>query len=301
MKLWALSDLHLGHPRNREALSRMPSFGDDWLMVGGDVGETEDHLTLALVELSKRFAKLFWVPGNHELWTVPSPGHPGLRGEAKYQALVALCRRHGVLTPEDPFAVFIGEGGPRVIAPLFVLYDYSFRPDHVPAEGAVAWAEETGVLCTDEHLLHPDPYPSIPAWCAARLAFTERRLDEVEPGTRLVLVNHFPLDERLLKLWLVPRFSIWCGTRRTRDWHLRYPVDVVVYGHTHKRATDWLDGVRFEEVSLGYPRDWSQDQGMHPYVRQILPAPAPAWKEPGAWSRPAPPAFLREWLEARRR
>ena len=301
MKLWALSDLHLGHRKNREALSDMPSFGDDWLIMGGDVGETEEHLALAVDELSKRFAKLFWVPGNHELWTVPAPGQPALRGEAKYQALVDLCRRRGVLTPEDPFEVFAGEGGPRVIAPIFVLYDYSFRPDHVPEAGAVAWAEETGVLCTDEHLLHPDPHPSIPAWCVARLAITERRLDQVDPEARMVLVSHFPLDERLLKLWLVPRFSIWCGTRRTRGWHLRYPVDVVVYGHTHRRATDWLDGVRFEEVSLGYPRDWSQEHGIGAYLRPILPAPAAGWKEPGGWRRTPPPGLLRDWLEARKR
>ncbi len=206
-------------------------------------------------------------------------GGEGLRGEAKDQRLVDLCHRHGALTPEDPFPLWTGAGGPRLIAPLFVLYDYSFRPDHVPQEGAVAWAEESGVLCTDEHLLHPDPYPTIPAWCAARIALTERRLDAIDPRHRLVIVNHFPLDERLLKLWLVPRFSIWCGTRRTRDYHLRYPVDVVVYGHTHRRATDFLDGVRFEEVSLGYPRDWSQAEGMAAYMRQILPTPASAWNE----------------------
>jgi 3',5'-cyclic AMP phosphodiesterase CpdA len=167
-----------------------------------------------------------------------------------------------------------------VVAPLFVLYDYSFRPDDVAAEDALAWAEKTGVVCADEYLIHPDPHPSIPAWCAARVAVTERRLAAVEPGARLVLVNHFPLHERLLKLWRIPRFSLWCGTRKTSDWHRRYPVDVVVYGHTHRRATDWIDGVRFEEVSLGYPRDWSQEKGAEAYVRQILPPPASTWEEP---------------------
>ena len=91
----------------------------------------------------------------------------------------------------------------------------------------------------------------------------------------MVLVSHFPLDERLLKLWLVPRFSIWCGTRRTRGWHLRYPVDVVVYGHTHKRATDWLDGVRFEEVSLGYPREQDRHPERPLTLTQILPPGPP--------------------------
>jgi predicted phosphodiesterase len=289
MKLWAISDLHLGHRRNREALAELPSFGSDWLIVAGDVGESEEHLELALVELSRRFGRLVWVPGNHELWTVASPGKEEARGEAKYQRLVALCRRHGVLTPEDPYVLWEGEGGPHLIAPLFVLYDYTFRPDDVPAERALAWAEETGIVCTDEYLLHPDPHPTLPAWCAARVALTERRLAEIPPGQRLVLVNHFPLDERLLKLWLVPRFSLWCGTRLTRDWHRRYPVDVVVYGHTHRRATDWLEGVRFEEVSLGYPRDWLEGEGMAAYVRPILPAPTSTWKEPGEWPPARPP------------
>ena len=33
------------------------------------------------------------------------------------------------------------------------------------------------------------------------------------------------------------------------------------------------DGVRFEEVSLGYPRDWNRDWGVAAYLRQILPLP----------------------------
>jgi 3',5'-cyclic AMP phosphodiesterase CpdA len=286
MKLWAISDVHVGHPKNREALAELPSYGDDWLIVAGDVGETEAHLDFTLSVLSQRFAQLLWVPGNHELWTVP--GRDGdARGEAKYQRLVEVCRRHRTLTPEDPYPLWTGEGGPHVIAPLFVLYDYSFRPDTVTEQGAVAWAEEAGLVCTDEHLLHPDPHPSIPAWCAARVAYTEARLDALDRGTPLVLVNHFPLDERLAQFRLIPRFSIWCGTKKTHGWHLRWPVTTVVYGHTHRRRTDWFDGVRFEEVSLGYPRDWSPEESVQSYLRPIFPPPDAGWKEP------RPPAWLK--------
>lgn len=299
MKLWAISDLHVGHPKNREGLAALPSFGDDWLILAGDMGESTAHLEFCLMILSRCFAKLIWVPGNHELWTVP--GRDGdARGEAKYLRHVETCRRYGALTPEDPYPVWTGEGGPHVIAPLFLLYDYSFRPAHVPEDRAIAWAEESGVVCTDEHLLHSDPYPSKQAWCAARVEYTERRLAEVDPAARLILVNHFPLDERLLKIWLIPRFSIWCGTRRTEGWHKRYPVSAVVYGHTHRRATDWIDGVRFEEVSLGYPRDWSQEQGVLPYLRPILPGPTESWREPGGW-RKTPPAWAQALLDSTRR
>jgi 3',5'-cyclic AMP phosphodiesterase CpdA len=279
MKLWAISDLHVGHPKNREALAGLPEHPDDWLIVAGDVGETEAHLEATFALLSGRFAKLFWVPGNHELWTVP--GKDGdARGEAKYQRLVDLCRRHGVVTPEDPYPVFSGEGGPHVVAPLFLLYDYSFRPDDVPASRAVAWAEEAGLVCTDEHMLHPDPYPSVVEWCAARVSLTERRLDALDPAAKIVLVTHFPLDERHAQFRLIPRFSIWCGTRKTAGWHRRWNVTTVVFGHTHRRRTDFIDGVRFEEVSLGYPRDWHPEEQVGAYLRQILPAPAEPWKEP---------------------
>ena len=67
----------------------------------------------------------------------------------------------------------------------------------------------------------------------------------------------------------IPRFSIWCGTRATEEWHRRYPIDTVVYGHLHMRETHTLDGVRFEEVSLGYPKQWNAARGVGHYLRKI--------------------------------
>jgi len=273
MKLLAISDLHLRHAATREALARLPAHPQDWLIVAGDVGETEAGLRFAWEVLRPRFAELFWVPGNHDLWTLPNqPEAP--RGEELYRRLVAVCREFGVHTPEDPFVAWTGPGPACRIAPLFTLYDYSFRPDEVPRERAVAWAVESGVLCSDESLLRHDPHPSRDAWCAERCRLSEKRLASAAADGPLVLVNHWPLRRDLLTLRRVPRFSIWCGTRRSEDWHLRFRALAVVYGHLHVRRTRVVDGVRCEEVSLGYPRDWSQERGIEPYLRQILPAPA---------------------------
>lgn len=270
MKLYAISDLHLAQPINRIALESLPTYPEDWLILGGDIGETEAHLHFALSCLTRKFQRLVWVPGNHDLWTLPSD-QSGSCGEEKYQRLVSICRSYGALTPEDPYPLWPGEGTPCLLAPLFTLYDYSFRPTSVPAEHAVAWAEESGVLCTDEILLHPDPYPSRSAWCEARCIYTERRLQEAASTYPFVLIDHFPLLQELAQLPSIPRFSLWCGTRRTEDWHRRFPVLAVVYGHLHIRGTRFRDGVRFEEVSLGYPRDWRQEKGIHAYLREILP------------------------------
>jgi predicted phosphodiesterase len=272
MKLFAISDLHVRYAANRQLIEALPPHPDDWLILGGDLGETEEHLQFVLRTLCPRFGQLLWVPGNHELWTVKGDAN-ALRGEAKYLRMVELCRSFGVLTPEDPYAVWPGEGPPSVIAPLFVLYDYSFRPEHIPVERAIEWALEADILATDEMLLDPDPHASRAAWCEARCAYTEARLEALPADSTPVLINHFPLLYEQAWLPRIPRFSIWCGTRRTAEWHKRFRARVVVYGHLHMRSTEWRDGVRFEEVSLGYPRQWSVERQPSHYLREVLPGP----------------------------
>jgi 3',5'-cyclic AMP phosphodiesterase CpdA len=272
MKLYAISDLHVRAPQNRAALEETAHHPEDWLIIAGDVGETREDLEFTIRTLAPRFRQLIWVPGNHELWTLRDEPS-SLRGDAQYRQLVSLCESYGVLTPEHPYPRWPGEGPPRVIAPLFLLYDYSFRPDHIPEQDAVNWAVDSGVLCTDEMLLHPDPYPSRSAWCAARCEQTRQRLEAVPADCSTILVNHFPLRQHHARLPRIPRFSIWCGTRRTDDWHKRFRAEVVVTGHLHIPMTFWEDGVRFEEVSLGYPSQWQHRRGIERCLRQILPSP----------------------------
>jgi 3',5'-cyclic AMP phosphodiesterase CpdA len=274
MKLYAISDLHVGHSANRKALEALPSYPDDWLIIAGDIGESCAHLLYTLEILRRRFQKLIWVPGNHELWVWRD--ERDLHGEKKYDILVEICRQYGVLTPEDPFVIWPGEGGAHLLAPLFLLYDYSFCPSGLTPSEAVQWAADSGVVCVDEDLLFSEPYSSRGAWCEARCALTEQRLETAtqQHDCPLVLINHFPLKQSLASLPLIPRFSIWCGTRRTEEWHARFRARVVVTGHLHIRRTDWIDSVRFEEVSFGYPlRQWDKKKGVDGYLRQILPEP----------------------------
>ena len=269
MKLWAISDLHVGYDDNRRALQALPPHPDDWLIVAGDTGETPAHLDFALRTLRPKFAQLVWTPGNHDLWT-PTTWTAAQRGVSHYDRLVALCRRHGVLTPEDPYAKWPGDGPARAIVPVFTLFDYSFRPDSVSREDAVEWAAQSGVRSADEDLLASDPYATRDDWCAARVEATEQRLASLPAAARLIVINHFPLRRELAVLPRIPRFSIWCGTTKTEHWHRRFNVEAVIYGHLHLRSTREIDGVRFEEVSLGYPKQWNQARGVSHYLRLIV-------------------------------
>jgi 3',5'-cyclic AMP phosphodiesterase CpdA len=273
MRLLAISDLHISHAKNREALEQIGRYPDDWLIVAGDIGEKADHLRTALDILMPRFAKVIWTPGNHDLWCPPD-APDRTRGQARYDELVGICREYGAVTPEDPFVEWeprTSHLAPRTfICPLFLLYDYTFHPAGVA--DPVAWAREHNIVCGDERMLSPEPWPSRTAWCHARVASTEQRLAALPADAETVLISHWPLRYDLARPPRIPRFSIWCGTTRTHDWPTRFRARVVVNGHLHMRTSLMRDGVRHEEVSLGYPRDWQNERGIDWYLRDVLAA-----------------------------
>ena len=260
------------------------------------MGESLEHCREAFSQATQHFKQVFWVPGNHELYTSSSPTlseeEKALKGEAKYLACVDVAREYGVLTPEDEYVTWTytntdGSEERAIICPIFTLYDYSFRPNDVSRDRALEWAMEQSIQATDEKLLHPDPYATRDAWCTRLVSTFEAKLARAAAsGLPLVIINHWPLRQDLVYIPLVPRFSLWCGTKETDDWHTKFNAKVVVTGHLHVRRTDWIEGVRFEEVSLGYPRQWKhlKDLGhtVNTLLREILPGPPtpPPGQEP---------------------
>ena len=259
------------HRQQAVTESLYPSTPDDWLIVAGDVAERTDEIRWALDLLRRRFAKVIWVPGNHELWTT-NKDPMQVFGRARYDYLVNMCDEMGVVTPEHPFPVWTEQGGPATIVPMFLLYDYTFLPAGATtkAEG-LAIARESNVVATDEFLLSTEPYATRDAWCRDRCA-TPSRLEELDWMTPTVLVNHFPLVGSPATRCSTRSSRCGAARRRPRDWHTRYNAICSVYGHLHIPRTTWYDGVRFEEVSVGYPREWRRRKPYR-WLRQILPDP----------------------------
>jgi 3',5'-cyclic AMP phosphodiesterase CpdA len=270
--LFAISDLHVDHPENRDLVKQIrPQSKGDWLIVCGDVADRLTDVEWALRILRERFAAVIWAPGNHELLTYPDDSFQ-LSGERRYRHLVEMCRGIDVVTPEDPYPVWDGPGGPARISSLFLLYDYTFgRNVGATKRESLRRAYAAGVVCVDEFLLKPDPYPSREAWCKARVEESERRLATEEPLLPTVLINHFPLVVEPTRILRHPEFAQWCGTVLTADWHRRFRAAAVVYGHLHIPRTTRYDSVRFEEVSLGYPRERQRRPSSAYQPRGILP------------------------------
>lgn len=98
--LWAVSDLHAAVKANQSKIDRIhPRHQGDWLIVAGDVAEKFELIVSVMETLAKRFAKVIWVPGNHELF---SSERSRYQGRDKYVALVQAMRDLGVVTPRTP-------------------------------------------------------------------------------------------------------------------------------------------------------------------------------------------------------
>ena len=241
--LWSVSDLHVTWPANRERTERLrPADPGDWLIVAGDVAERIDVVVDTLARLRRRFARVIWTPGNHELF---SRGTDRFKGRERYFRLVELLREVGVDTPEDDYPVF----GDVTVAPLFTLYDYSFRPPGLSVPEALEGARKAHAMLDDE--LFIAPYVDIPAWCAERVAYSRERLSSIEGPT--LLVNHWPLVvEPTLRL-AKQEMALWCGTAATRDLPVEHDAVGVIHGHLHMPEEIRVDGVPHFDVSLGYP------------------------------------------------
>ena len=241
--LWSVSDLHVTFPANRERVERLQPAGEgDWLIVAGDVAESIDTVVDTLARLRRLFARVIWTPGNHELFARPTDRY---RGRERYERLVDLLRDVAVDTPEDPFPVF----GGVTVAPLFTLYDYSFRPPGVTASEALNAARAARATLDDE--LFIAPFVDVEAWCAERVAYSRTRLSTVEGPT--LLVNHWPLVVEPTRRMRQPEMALWCGTTLTRSFARDHRAVAVVHGHLHMPEEILVEGVPHVDVSLGYP------------------------------------------------
>lgn len=71
LRVFVLSDLHTDYSENMtwvRGLSRTVGQNKDVLLIAGDVAETRNNFLLTMSLLKDRFAHVFFVPGNHDLW-----------------------------------------------------------------------------------------------------------------------------------------------------------------------------------------------------------------------------------------
>jgi len=264
-RIFALSDLHVDHGPNLAWLQALSSaeYTDDVLILAGDVSDGEPRMELALTCLLGKFRRVFFVPGNHDLW-VRSNGHA--HSLDKFHSLTDKCEALGIATRPAPVTQW--DGRDVWIVPLFSWYT---RPE----EG-------------EDSLFGPKPGedPTLNGWrdnTHVRWPRTDRGTPPCRYFHRLNEPHTHPLSGRLTISFshFLPRQDLMRGERRNGRDERRGPQDphpkfnfsrvagssaledqlrrlkscIHVYGHQHRNRDRTIDGIRYVSHCLGYPRE----------------------------------------------
>lgn len=232
MRVYAISDLHADFRENRKLLERIPAgeHRGDALIVAGDVADALPLMSDVLGGLRQRFAELFFVPGNHELWVRNDPRD----SLEKFHAVLAACRGVGVRT--EP-----ARAGDAWVVPLFSWYQPAFD---VRGEGDEASLE----AWSDRYFCR---WPAGPSPVERFLEMNEPHLGAYDAP--VVSFSHFvPRTELVPPVrWL--RFKglpLVAGSEAIDAQVRRIGAGVHVFGHTHIAEDRVIRGVRYVQNHL---------------------------------------------------
>jgi hypothetical protein len=262
----ALSDIHADISANMAWLDALASTdsADAALIVAGDVSDSLDTLWQALSCLCRKFAQVFFVPGNHELWVRRQPGTDSL---AKFWQIVQLCDALGVHTRPARVGGSNDSGGVWVV-PLFSWY---VKPEEgpgslfVPKEGEnptlqmwsdnyfIRWPPSAADMTIADYFLRLNEKYLTAPYDAPVISFSH-----FLPRTELIFST--PAERAAAGMALTdpyPRFNFSrvAGCAGIETQLRRLGAAVHVYGHQHRNRDRVIEGVRYVSHCLGYPRE----------------------------------------------
>jgi predicted phosphodiesterase len=239
MRIFALSDLHADFEVNRQWIASLSTveYRDDVLILAGDVCDSIQLLEFCMSALASRFAKVLYVPGNHELWVFRDE-HPGTSLE-KFQQVSRVIEDCGASM--QPFHC-----NGLSIVPLLGWYDYSFgEPSSEVLEAwmdyrACRWPDHLSLYEVTEHFLRLN-HGALTVTNDVVISFSHflPRLD--------IMPNYVSGMTRMLYPVL--------GSSRLEAQIRQIKPAIHVYGHSHLNRMRTLDGVLYVNNAFGYPHE----------------------------------------------
>jgi predicted phosphodiesterase len=262
-RVHAWSDLHLDYPENRARLAGLSRTAHraDTLLLGGDLTHDLGLLESAFAIAVERFASVFFVPGNHELWLHREEAADSL---AKLELVLDLCARRGVHTKPERVAAGLATVW---IVPLLSWYE---KPEEGPDSLFTDKPGEDPTLSMwlDDRLVR---WPDLrPARTAAEAMLRRNEEHVRRHDAPVVSFSHFlprrdlmfPSDAeraanraRVMDRNPAFNFSRVAGTSALDRQIRALGSSVHVYGHQHRNRVRTIDGVRYVSHCLGYPRE----------------------------------------------
>lgn len=236
MRILAISDLHTDFRENLRLIEQIPAslYSGDVLIVAGDIADNTEIIKRTLSLLRSRFKTVLYMPGNHELW---------VRGEEydsieKLFRILSLC--HSLDIQTTPTKI-----NDLWVVPLFSWYDSEF--DSGPADNELeGWADfhyckwPQGIRQVHEYLIGLN-LPNIKSYDGTVISFSHF----------LPRIELLPAREKLRFKGL----GKVAGCRLIESQIRRLKSVTHVFGHSHINRDCEIEGVRYVQNALSYPKE----------------------------------------------
>jgi len=245
-----VSDLHVDCAENQEWLRQLSPQSNDAVIVAGDLCTSVKKLRAALTLLQSKFKYVFFVPGNHELWTYRG----GPNSLQKFYLILKLCAEIGVHVRPTLL-------GDRVaVVPMFGWW----CPDST-ATGSLTSSQiqtQTDVEKTFDAMCmwpasvgdpanpHNSSYNRIAAFF---LSLNQRALNSDFVGREIVSFGHFLPDPCHCSNTPELTGILCCPAMGNQIQDLKSKVHI--FGHSHFNTDVVIDGTRFVQNALGHSKD----------------------------------------------
>ncbi|HEX6101231.1 MAG TPA: metallophosphoesterase [Thermoanaerobaculia bacterium] len=243
MRVFAVSDVHIDYDTNAKWVADLSDeeFQDDVLILAGDVTDTLRLLDWCLGTLARKFRKVLFVPGNHELWVIRED-----RDKHSLQKFDDVCK----VVAESGASMEPFHARGVAIYPLLGWYDYSFGEPTEELRSiwmdyrACRWPGGYTQRDVTEHFV--------------ALNDVSRNAERGRLGEKVITYSHF-LPRIDLMPWFIPSASQALypilGTTLLDEQLRRLKSQLHIYGHSHVNRKVRIDGVTYINNAFGYPSE----------------------------------------------
>ncbi|PIN24851.1 hypothetical protein CDL12_02432 [Handroanthus impetiginosus] len=260
-RVFVVSDLHTDYPENMCWVKSLScrTHEKDMIVVAGDVAETYANFVLTMSLLKDKFQHVFFVPGNHDLW-LRREKIDYLDSLDKLNKLLSACHKLGVETK------------PRIVDGLGLIPLYSWYHESFDEEKDITGVRipSLEMACKDFHVCRW-PHELKKEETSLALYFdslNDENWNTVEDiltrCSHIISFSHFVPRQELCpekRMLFYPNLPKIIGSNyletRVRAIHGAEGRSSAchVFGHTHFCWDAILDGVRYVQAPLAYPRE----------------------------------------------
>ncbi len=277
MRIWTISDIHVDFVENARWIADLSDwdFSGDVCLLAGDVSHDFALLQRTLLQMRRKFARLFFVPGNHDVWVRNEQWTDSLQ---KHEAILHFCRQNDI----DVRPAILENAGKRIlILPVFAWYHQAGQNDSLflpkPGEDSTnrMWSDLYFIRWPDK--VHDpvdfflDQSNGLPSPAAFDFVIS---FSHFLPRRELMFSGPMVYDaQRMRKYDRFPRFNFSrvAGSLRIDRFIRRHESHIHIYGHQHINRDRTIENVRYIAHCLGYPdeRKRGSVQGLEQGLKQI--------------------------------